>query len=74
MLEKRFLINAELRANNPQKGAEDSPDTKETAEKTVQGYAVLYEQESELLTGKDGLKFTEVIHKGALDNVDFSNL
>ena len=74
MLEKRFLINAELRANTPQKGAEDSPDTKETAEKTVQGYAVLYEQESELLTGKDGLKFTEVIHKGALDNVDFSNL
>ena len=78
MLEQRFLINAELRANTPEQPAKPTQDESTGGGKTdanvIQGYAVLYEQESELLTGKDGLKFTEVIHKGALDNVDFSNL
>lgn len=73
--------NVEIRANEPENTKPDTPDNKDktpdkatTDELKLGGYAIMFDEPSEVMTTEDGTKFTETVSADALQGVDLSHL
>lgn len=82
-MEKLQIIkgNVEIRDNEPDNAKPNAPEDAQTPPKddkatTIKlgGYAIMFDEPSEVMTTEDGTKFTETVSADALQGVDLSHL
>ena len=78
-MEKLQIIkgNVEIRANEPDNAKPNAPEDDKattTDELKLGGYAIMFDEPSEVMTTEDGTKFTETVSAEALQGVDLSHL